>query len=712
MKLEKQQTRIYLIIAAVIAFLILIVAGYLTSQQILNLSAHRRSIMEMHGVLTSLEQLEVSISQAESANRAFLLTGRKDFKKPYEVQKKRIWALVDSVQWALTSNSTQSEMFEELRQRIEEKLQDLEKISNERAKTDSKTVRELVLADLEQPEKDGISVLLNRIEASEESVISEQAGMLESGQADSIQLILGLCATSLSVFLTTFIYVDAAEVARLQRHGRQQLFFRISQALAEPLPLAECVNNAIKLFCLHFNWTFGSFWVPDGQYHIRCYDFFGEEKSSKVEEVTRALVLQKGEGLAGAAWWKEAPIFVRIPATSDGTARGQAFVAEKVRAGFAFPVLLGTELVGVFEFFSRRREPMDDASLNDFAVAGADIAQFVRRKDTEDRLAKSLQELESSKGVLESVLKNMGSGVVVADSTGQFLTFNDSARAILGQGPIDLAADGWSKAYGVYVGEDNQLVEHDELPLVKALRGESSDNVILFCKNESRPNGVWIMVNGRPIFNSQGDIIAGVIVIEDISLRREAEKRVSEFYSTVSHELRTPLTSIRGALGLIEGGKAGDLSARAQHLISIANNECDRLIRLINDILDIRKIEAGKVELHLESLSPNALVLESVESMRSFASQHSIKLEASLTCDDAIWCDHDRLIQILTNLISNAVKYSQPDTDVVAATLPGPGVVRFEVRDSGPGIAERDQRKLFRYFQQLDSSDTRQKGGS
>ncbi len=712
MKLEKQQTRIYLITAAVTAFVIILVAGYTTSQHILNMTVHRRAILEMHNVLTSLERIEISVARGESLNRAYLLTGKDECKRQYEAEKKKIRETIDVVTTSLANNANQAKMMSRLQQCIEEKLKRMEESSS--SKISQVEVREIILSDLEHShEKDEISTLLERIEASLESTIFEQAAILESAVADLIQLILALCATALSVFLTTFIYVDASEVARLKKHARQQLFYRISQALAEPLALADCIRQILKLFCSVFEWTCGVFWIPEGEYHIRCYDFYGNEASGKLEATTRLLVLERGEGLAGASWSKGAPISVNFPATPDGTARGDVLAQENMRSGFALPLFLGEQLVGVFEFFSRRRESMDDAGLSDFAAAGGDIAQFVRRKETEERLACSLAELESSSGVLESVLKNMGSGVVVADNTGRFLSFNDLAVELLGAGPMmDLPLEQWPEAYGVYSGEDSELFEYKQLPLVKALRGEPSDNVVLFCKNKSRPNGVWISANGRPIFNSAGDVIAGVVVMEDVSLRREAEKRVSEFYSTVSHELRTPLTSIRGALGLMEGGKAGELSDRAESLVSIANVECDRLIRLINDILDIRKIEAGKVELKLESISPAELVNQSVQSMIGFANQHGIALETSFAKDENIQGDRDRLIQVLTNLISNAVKFSDRGTKVLISTGVGSGVMRFAVSDSGPGISERNQRKLFRFFQQLDSSDIRQQGGT
>lgn len=202
-------------------------------------------------------------------------------------------------------------------------------------------------------------------------------------------------------------------------------------------------------------------------------------------------------------------------------------------------------------------------------------------------------------------------------------------------------------------------------------------------------------------------------IVRDITLRKEAERRVSEFYSTVSHELRTPLTSIRTALGLMTSGAVGDLSEKGSHLVRIAGSECDRLIRLINDILDFRRIEAGKLVLKPQMVSAEALIHDTFEAIKGLAEEQDIKLEREIKTDDFVHCDPDRIVQVLTNLISNAVKFSDRGGQVgVCVERTDRDGFRFSVTDRGPGIRQDQISKLFTRFQQLDSSDTRKKGGT
>jgi signal transduction histidine kinase len=212
-------------------------------------------------------------------------------------------------------------------------------------------------------------------------------------------------------------------------------------------------------------------------------------------------------------------------------------------------------------------------------------------------------------------------------------------------------------------------------------------------------------------------VTGAVLTFRDVTQRKEAERRVSEFYSTVSHELRSPLTSIRGALGLMEGGKAGEFSPKAMRLIKIAKEECDRLIRLINDILDIRKIEAGKLQLFLKEENVADIFKATVNGIKAMADEAHVALTvADIDPDMAVLCDRDRLIQVMTNLIGNAIKFSPAGKKVrvfaEAVERESGKYVRLSVSDNGPGIAEDEKEKLFQLFQQLDSSDSRPKGGT
>lgn len=203
-----------------------------------------------------------------------------------------------------------------------------------------------------------------------------------------------------------------------------------------------------------------------------------------------------------------------------------------------------------------------------------------------------------------------------------------------------------------------------------------------------------------------------IAAVRDISERRRVEEMKSEFVSTVSHELRTPLTSIAGSLGLLAGGAAGPLPEKAARLIGIAQSNSQRLVRLINDILDIEKIESGELTLRRDPVEVRDLAGRSIDSVRGMADGMGVRVALAEGAAATVTGDLDRLIQVVVNLLSNAVKFSPRGgtVEVTAATV-GP-IIRLSVRDHGPGITESFRGRIFDKFAQADASDTRQRGGT
>lgn len=203
-----------------------------------------------------------------------------------------------------------------------------------------------------------------------------------------------------------------------------------------------------------------------------------------------------------------------------------------------------------------------------------------------------------------------------------------------------------------------------------------------------------------------------VAVIRDISERRRVEEMKQQFVSTVSHELRTPLTSIAGSLGLLAGGAAGELGDKAGRLISIAQANSQRLVRLINDILDIEKAESGQMTLDMSELDLRQIAERSIDSVRGFADG----LGVTLTLQDGpaaqVRGDEDRLIQVVVNLLSNAAKFSPAGGAVSISVQPETRIARLSVSDHGPGIPDEFRSRIFSKFAQADSSDTRAKSGT
>lgn len=199
---------------------------------------------------------------------------------------------------------------------------------------------------------------------------------------------------------------------------------------------------------------------------------------------------------------------------------------------------------------------------------------------------------------------------------------------------------------------------------------------------------------------------------DDIVMLRELERLKADFVSTVSHELRTPLTSMRGALGLLLGGAGGDLSPKGRDLLRIALTNTDRLIRLINDILDVEKMDAGQVSVRRDRLRLRPLLESTIAGLEGLGREADVHLVLEDIVDVEVIGDSDRLIQVFTNLISNAVKFSPKGGAVeVSARLDEVGV-KICVRDHGPGIPAEFASRIFGRFQQAGGAESRQSGGT
>ena len=221
-----------------------------------------------------------------------------------------------------------------------------------------------------------------------------------------------------------------------------------------------------------------------------------------------------------------------------------------------------------------------------------------------------------------------------------------------------------------------------------------------------------VLLNGTLVHDASGRKLIWSI-IEDITERKRVERMKNEFVSTVSHELRTPLTSIAGALGLVQGGVLGELSPQARQMIEIAHKNSERLGHLINDLLDMEKLMAGKMvfDLQVQPLMP--LIEQALRDNQAYADQYDVRLIPAQTCDAAqVEVDGLRLQQVLANLLSNAAKFSPRGGEVTLTVRCHDGRVRVAVSDRGPGIPEAFRARIFEKFSQADASDARQKGGT
>lgn len=204
------------------------------------------------------------------------------------------------------------------------------------------------------------------------------------------------------------------------------------------------------------------------------------------------------------------------------------------------------------------------------------------------------------------------------------------------------------------------------------------------------------------------------VLVRDITERKRIEKMKNEFVSTVSHELRTPLTSIKGALGLLQGGAVGEIPPQAKEILTIASNNAESLLLLVNDILDMQKIETGELEMEFEKLEVTPFLNDAIEGNKSYAEQHNVTIILAPVVDDLyVNVNNARMMQVMANLLSNAAKFSHKNGVIeVSVEQKENNIIRVSVTDHGYGIAKEFYSTIFDKFTQQDSSDTRQKGGT
>jgi len=209
-----------------------------------------------------------------------------------------------------------------------------------------------------------------------------------------------------------------------------------------------------------------------------------------------------------------------------------------------------------------------------------------------------------------------------------------------------------------------------------------------------------------------GKAVGVVVAFADTTERRALDRMKDEFISTVSHELRTPLTSLRAALGLITGGSLNARPEKLQQMLDIATGNTDRLVRLVNDILELERIGSGKAELHYTMCSADDLFRRAASLQQTGASKAQLRITFNSQGVN-VWADPDRILQTLTNLISNAIKFSPPNTEVhLRARRIDADEAELQVRDQGRGIPEDKLESIFERFHQVDASDSRTMGGT
>ncbi|MDB5600166.1 MAG: sensor hybrid histidine kinase [Xanthobacteraceae bacterium] len=310
--------------------------------------------------------------------------------------------------------------------------------------------------------------------------------------------------------------------------------------------------------------------------------------------------------------------------------------------------------------------------------------------------------------MFHQAVESCPNGMVMTSSAGRIVLVNGEIERMFGYRREELIGQSIDKIVPGHLHAE-QVQRRDMFISNSNIRHLEADHVPVGRRKDGCEFPVEVGLN--PIHT--GDDLMVLSVIVDISERKRIERLKDEFVSTVSHELRTPLTSISGALGLLTGQLSGKLSESASRLLTIANKNSQRLVRLINDILDIEKLESGRAIFNLSQVYILSLVEQAIEENRGFAESHSVSVRLNpASADGKVNVDPDRLSQVITNLLSNAIKFSPKTEDVLVAVEKDGEMFRISVRDHGSGVPDKFKSHIFEKFAQAEATDARQKGGT
>ena len=351
---------------------------------------------------------------------------------------------------------------------------------------------------------------------------------------------------------------------------------------------------------------------------------------------------------------------------------------------------------------------------SDLARAFNHMADVIAAR--ESALREQNQVLAALNHRMESVLNATNDGIALLNREGRFALVNRRMCELLGTRPEALIHQSLGQAQPLLLerlahperlaSRFAALTEHD----LRDPIGVAEEIIEI-----TEPHHKFLQVYTAPVQGEQGEQVIGrIIALRDVTRERELDKMKTDFISVVSHELRTPLTSIKGYTDLLLSGAAGEVAELQHEFLSIIQMSTTRLTSLINDILDISRIESGKIEIKHEPVDYRKLVADTLRLVRAAADAKQIRLEAVLPENMPPVCgDADKITQVLTNLVGNAIKYTpQVGTVRVNIEVLGDASVTTCVTDSGIGISQEDQRRLFQKFFRADNSSTREAGGT
>jgi PAS domain S-box-containing protein len=492
----------------------------------------------------------------------------------------------------------------------------------------------------------------------------------------------------------------------LNRRGDLAALLAIAETATQSLDIEQILNDTLdkSLQILGFDVGFIRILDPENRHMVvrAARGLRSPEFLSGAAPIDRA-----GRRSVSRIVFETKELYVCADVRKDPIYQNRSMEREGVVSTAAAPVMSKNRVLGIMVVGSRKMHRFHKKEISLLKAFGSQLGAALEN-------AELYQQVYKSKAYIESLVENAADAIVSTDMEDRILTWNRGAQVIFGFSK--------EEAVGRHLSillPPERLHELEEMRAKVQISGALRDLEVRSLRKDGAL--IYVSLSVSPISDREGRLVGLLRVAKDVSEKKRLERRLkeldrmkSDFVSNVSHELRTPLTAIKGSVDNMLDGITGPLTEKQAHYLSRVKSNADRLGRLITDLLDLSRIEAGKIDLRSADLSLVPLARDVAEVMRSVATEKLISLEVACG-DDSVkaWADRDKVIQVLMNLVGNALKFTPAHGKVmIGLERNGAEWTRVFVLDTGPGIPSDDAQKIFDKFYQADQPNKQKAKGT
>ena len=510
------------------------------------------------------------------------------------------------------------------------------------------------------------------------------------------------------------------ELARANREltkerDRVRILLNITSELTTSLDLDRTLNRALALINQAVGVKQGSILLLDPE----TGDLVYRAALGRAEALPRGgkhTSFRYGEGLAGWVLQHNEPAII------TGIDQDERWVVDPKKKGqsqsvLAVPLSTGDDVLGVMllfhsepNYFTAEHQELVMAAAHQITVMIKNTELYRLIRNQAERLGTMLRTQRADASQRLAILESITDGVVVTDVESKIVAVNRSAQQFLGVSEDEVVGQDVRNLYRNFPADVTDAVVEaaSQLVATDAARSYSPRTEVLL-ERDKRVLSAYF----APILDEETECQGVVTVLRDITREREIAQAKSEFVSIVAHELRTPMTSIKGYADLILSGAAGSVSETQMQFLRVIRTNVERLAALVGDLLDISRIEAGRVKFDIRPLRMDEVAREVVDSLQGEIVRRNLELEVDIpTHLPQVQGDRNRIVQVLTNLVSNAYKYTPPGGRITLALHRANGELQVDVSDTGIGIAPTDSDRVFERFYRADHDLVRQQTGT